>query len=200
RAIGDTSGKAFRAGKEIKAPPPAARRPANSLTFRPTAGVTRVVNERFIDWQAKKHPGLRTELARGIESGELQGYFRDILDGYGYQANNIADVSSAYYISLWRIVHGADPTPRQIASVRRQMRSFMVDDVRLTALPDAQKQEICETFALHTALALQGYEKLMESRDTDLLENFRRGLQATLAPQGPDLVEMEISDAGFVSH
>jgi len=198
RAIGDASGKASRAGKE-RTPHPPATRSVNALTFRATASVTRVVNKRFIDWQAKNHPELRAELARGIKSGELQSYFRDILEGYGYQANNIADVSSAYYISLWRIVHGADPTPRQIAGVRRQMRSFMVDDIRLTALPDEQKQEICETFALHTALALQGYKQLVESGDTGLLGNFRRGLQSALAPQGPELAEMEISDAGFVS-
>lgn len=199
RAIGEASGRAFRAGKKRTSQPPKATRQANSLTFRAKASVTRVVNKRFIDWQSKNHPELRPELARGIKSGELQGYFRHILDGYGYQANNIADVSSAYYISLWRIVHGTDPTPRQIAGVRRQTRSFMAEDRRLTGLPDEQKQEICETFALHTALALQGYKQLVESGDADLLRNFRRGLQATLAPQGPDLMEMEISDAGFAT-
>ncbi len=200
RSIGSTSGKAFRAGREdadeiAKAEAP----PRGSLTFRSATTVTRVVNQRFIDWQAERHPELRAQIAEEIGSGELQRYFQDILSRYGYARDNLADVSAAYYISLWRIVHGRALTPRQVAGVRRQMRGFMAREPRLTTLPDAQKQEICETFALHTALALQGYDQLVRSHDVQTLADFRRGLQAKLAPQGPDLAQMQVSDEGFVS-
>lgn len=197
RAIGSTTGKAFRArGRdEAKAKQPA----RGTLVFKSTPAVTRMVNRRFIDWQSQKHPQLRAELAKGIESGDLQRYFRNILAGYGYARDNLADCSAAYYISLWKIMHGRDLTPQQIAGVRRQVRTFMAQNSRLMQLPDAQKQEICETFALHTALALQGYEQLVRDRDTSTLANFRRGLQAKLAPQGPDLASMSVTDEGFVS-
>lgn len=197
RTIGNTSGKAFRSRDRVEKPAPAKPVPG-SLTFKSSPAVTRLVNRRFVDWQSEKHPQLRAELAKGIESGELQGYFGDILRRYGYRRDNLADVSAAYYVSLWRIVHGRELTDRQIAGVRRQMRSFMADEPRLMQLPDAQKQEICETFALHTSLALQGYEQLLRSGDRATLANFRRGLQAKLAPQGPDLASMAVSERGFV--
>lgn len=202
RAIGSTSGKAFRAGRDDAGEAPKAKAeapPRGSLSFRSAAGVTRVVNQRFIDWQSERHPELRAQLAEGIESGDLQRYFQDILSRYGYARDNLADVSAAYYISLWRIVHGREPTPRQVAGVRRQLRGFMSREPRLMQLADAQKQEICETFALHTALALQGYDQLVDSHDARTLASFRRGLQAKLAPQGPDLARMQLSDEGFVS-
>jgi hypothetical protein len=197
RAIGSTSGKAFRERErhEAKAAEPA----RGTLVFKSTPAVTRMVNRRFIEWQSERHPQLRAELAKGIESGGLQQYFRDILARYGYSRDNLADVSAAYYISLWKIMHGRDVTPQQIAGVRRQVRNFMAQDPRLMQLPDAQKQEICETFALHTALALQGYEQLVRDGDTSTLINFRRGLQAKLAPQGPDLASLSVTGEGFVS-
>jgi hypothetical protein len=200
RTIGSTSGKAFRAGDDDadEAPKAKAEPPRGSLSFRSVAGITRVVNQRFVDWQSERHPELRAQLAEGIESGDLQRYFRDILSRYGYARDNLADVSAAYYLSLWRIMHGRDPTPRQVAGVRRQLRGFMAREPRLMQLPDAQKQEICETFALHTALALQGYDQLVESHDARTLASFRQGLQAKLAPQGPDLAQMQLSDEGFV--
>jgi hypothetical protein len=196
RAIGSTSGKAFRARERHEAKAEPAR---GTLVFTSTPAVTRMVNRRFVDWQSERHPQLRAELAKGIEDGDLQQYFRNILARYGYSRDNLADVSAAYYVSLWKIMHGRDLTPQQIAGVRRQMRAFMAQDSRLMQLPDAQKQEICETFALHTALALQGYEQLVRARDTSTLTNFRRGLQAKLAPQGPDLASITVTNEGFVS-
>jgi hypothetical protein len=199
RSIGTTSGKAFRATTAPQRKPATPAPVKGSLRFDSSPAVTRVVNERFVAWQAEKHPQLRAQLAEGIGSGELQRYFQGILSRYGYARDNLADVSAAYYISLWRIVHGRELTPRQVAGVRRQMRGFMAREPRLMQLPDAQKQEICETFALHTALALQGYEQLVQRHDARTLADFRRGLQAKLAPQGPDLAQMQVSDAGFVS-
>lgn len=199
RSIGRTSEKASRAARRPQAKPKPPAPVRGSLTFRSTPAVTRTVNQRFIEWQASKHPTLRAQLAQGINSGELQSYFAGILRRYGYDADNLADVSSGYYLSLWKIVHGREPTARQIAGVRRQTRQAMTHDSALMQLSDAAKQEICETFALHTALALQGYEQLVRRGDTRTLANFRNGLQATLAPQGPNLAALMLSDDGFIA-
>lgn len=196
RAIGSTSAKAFSGRAEKNA---AAQAPRGKLDFKSSPAVTATVNRRFVEWQSRQHPELRAELAEGIENGDLQRYFRGVLDRYGYARDNLADVSAAYYISLWKIIHGRDLSAEQIAGVRRQMRGFMVRDAQLMRLPDAQKQEICETFALHTSLALQGYEQLVRSRDDRTLAAFRRGLQAKLAPQGPDLAAVAVTNQGFVA-
>lgn len=198
RALGTASGKAFTpasgsaSGKPRELP---VRR--GSLAFRSSPQVTHVVNARFAAWQARNHPELRAELAAGIARGTLQAYFRGILDRYGYDPRNLADVASAYYISLWRIASGGSVRVQQAHAVRRQMRAAMARDARMMSLPDAEKQEIAETFGLHTALALQGYQQLQRSGDRDTLRAFRRGLQANLAPQGPDLRSLALSDGGF---
>jgi hypothetical protein len=198
RAIGESSDRASRAARRPQVQPPQPPM-KGSIAFRSTPTVTEIVNQRFITWQSRNHPALRAQIVEEIQSGALQAYFAGILHRYGYAANNLADVSSAYYISLWRIIHGRDPTTRQVVAVQRQTRESMTQDRSLMALSDAAKQEICETFALHAALALQGYEQLARNGDTKTLANFRRGLQATLAPQGPDLAAMAISEHGFVT-
>lgn len=175
-----------------------AARPA-ALRYVPASKVTALVNQRFIAWQSSKHPELREQLAKGISSGELQDYFRRLVAARGFSSTDLADVSAVYYISLWQVLHGREVSARQAAGVRRQIRDAMAREPRLTSLPDARQQEIAETFALHTALALRGYEQLVRDRNTALLRDFRSGLQRKLVPQGPDLMALAISDQGFVA-
>lgn len=198
RSIGMAGQRAFAKGTghaPAAAPAPASR--AADLRYVPSAKVTRIVNQRFIDWQSAKHPQLRAQLAKGINSGELQGYFRNLVTRRGFSPTDLADVSTVYYISLWQVLHGREVTARQAAGVRRQMREAMARDPRLTSLPDAQQQEIAETFGLHTALALQGYQQIVRSGNAALLRDFRSGLQNKLVPQGPDLMSLDITDQGF---
>ena len=176
--------------------PPA--RPA-ALRYVPAAEVSALVNQRFIDWQSSTRPELRAQLTKGIRSGELQGYFRQLITRRGFLPNDLADVSAVYYISLWQVLHGREVSARQAAGVRRQIRDAMALEPRLTSLPDARQQEIAETFALHTALALRGYEQLVRDKNTALLRDFRTGLQRKLVPQGPDLMGLAVSDEGFVA-
>lgn len=197
RSIGLAGKRAFveKPAGTSRTPAPAPR--AADLRYVPTSKVTDLVNRRFIDWQAAKRPQLRTRLAEGINSGELQRYFRGLVTRHGFSSTDLADVSTVYYISLWQVLHGREVSVAQAASVRRQMRDAMARDSRLTSLSDAQQQEIAETFALHTALALQGYEQLVRSGNAALLRDFRSGLQRKLVPQGPDLASLTITDQGF---
>ncbi|MDO5759123.1 MAG: hypothetical protein Q4P24_16995 [Rhodobacterales bacterium] len=196
RAIGVTSGRAFQnTNKDLPVPSEPVRR---SLTFESTSAVTEMVNRRVAAWQSKDHPDMHAEILEDIQSERLQRYFADILHQYHYDSANLADVSAAYYISLWRIIHGRDLTPRQILRIRDQMRAFMAGDAEVMHLSNSEKQEISETFALHSALVLQGYEYLLQAGDMQTLALFRQGLQENLAPQGPDIFALDVSDEGFV--
>ena len=197
RTIGIASGRAFHDSEE-RAPEPTVP-VTGSLIFRSTQSITQLVNRRVAAWQSEDHPEMLAEIEEEIASGALQRYFGDLLHQYRFDSANLADVSAAYYISLWRIIHGRDLTPRQVLGVRDQMRAFMAEDADLMQLPDAQKQEISETFALHSALVLQGYEQLLEAGDTWTLALFREGLQTNLAPQGPDILALDVSEEGFVA-
>jgi hypothetical protein len=200
RSIGMAGQRAFAKGKGTTRAPNASLPPSRAADLRyvPSPKVTGIVNQRFIDWQSAKRPQMRAQLAKGINSGELQGYFRNLVTQRGFSPTDLADVSTVYYISLWQVLHGREVTARQAAGVRRQMREAMGRDPRLTSLPDAQQQEIAETFALHTALALQGYQQLLRSGNAALLRDFRSGLQRKLVPQGPDLMSLHVTDEGFV--
>lgn len=197
RAIGVTSGRAFQNNEE-GAPEPTVP-VTGSLTFKSTPAVTQMVNRRVAAWLSEDHPEMLAETEEDVRSGRLQGYFADILSQYQYDSANLADVSAAYYISLWRIIHGRDLTPRQVLGVRDQMRAFMAEDADVMQLSDAEKQEISETFTLHSALVLQGYEQLLQDGDTRTLALFRQGLQTNLAPQGPDILALDVSEDGFVA-
>ena len=197
RRIGIQTEKAFQ--DDEKSTPEATVRLTGSLTFKSLPSVTKVVNDRFAAWQSEDHPEMLAEIEAEIASGALQHHFGKILNKYQLESDNLADVSAAYYISLWRIIHGRDLTPRQVFGVRDQMRSFMAEDSELMQLPDADKQEISETFILHSAVALQGYDQLLEANDTRTLALFREWLQTNLGPQGLDILALEVSDNGFVS-
>ena len=197
RRIGIQSERAFH--NEEKSTPDDTVSVTGSLTFKSLPSVTKVVNDRFAAWQSKNNPEMLAEIEAEIASGTLQHYFGEILNKYQIESDNLADVSAAYYITLWKIIHGRDLTLRQVSGVRDQMRSFMAEDAELMQLPDADKQEISETFILHSAVALQGYDQLVEANDTQTLALYRDWLQTNLAPQGPDMIALEISDEGFVS-
>ncbi|MDO5758268.1 MAG: hypothetical protein Q4P24_12310 [Rhodobacterales bacterium] len=194
RAIGVTGERAFHTTEEDPTSEPV----TGSLNFTSTPAVTEMVNRRIALWQSEDHPAMRTDIEEDIQSGRLQRYFADILHQYHYDSSNLADISTAFCISLWKIIHGRDMTPRQILSVRDQMRAFMVEDAELMQLSDSEKQGIGETFMLHSALALQGYEHRLQVRDTKALALFRKGLQINLAPQGPDISTLEVSNEGFL--
>jgi len=199
---GDTSsgtGGEAEAASERAEPDPAPALPAEgSLTFEPVPEVSDLVTRRFVDELSKDHPQLRAQVEEEFQSGALQDHFGELLDRYGYEHDHLADVAAAYYISLWRIAHGRDVTAGQIAGVRRQMRGLLADEPGVMRLSDAQKQEIAEIFALSASLSLQGYEQIVRSGDTETLASFRRGVQATYAPQGPDLAALSLTDDGFV--
>lgn len=197
RRIGIESARAFQDDTKDTTEPTVSV--TGSLSFKSTPSVTQVVNHRFAAWQSEDHPEMLAEIEGEIASGALQAYFGDVLNQYRLESNNLADVTAAYYISLWRIIHGRDPTSRQVLGVRDQLRTFMAEDAELMRLPDAEKQEISETFILHSAVALQGYEQLLETKDTQTLALFREWVQANLAPQGPEILALEISDHGFVT-
>lgn len=199
RSIGTAGKRAFvdkATPAATKSSPPAQ---AAALRYAPTAKVSELVNQRFIDWQSANRPQQRAQIAEGIRSGTLQQYFRELVANRGFSPDDLADVSSVYYISLWQVLHGREVTPRQAAGVRRQIREAMAREPRLTSLPDPQQQEIAETFALHTALALRGYQQLVRDGNIALLRDFRSGLQRKLVPQGPDLMALTVSDQGFVA-
>ncbi|WP_191059991.1 DUF6683 family protein [Geminicoccus harenae] len=191
------TGSEQRATIERAEPDPAHAIPEGSLTFEAVPGVSDLVIRRFVDELSKDHPQLRAQVEEEFRSGALQDYFSELLDRYGYEADHLADVSAAYYLSLWKIAHGRELTPGQIAGVRRQMRALLAEEPDLMRLSDAQKQEISEIFALSASLSLQGYEQLVRSGDEETLANFRRGVQATYAPQGPDLTALSVTDDGF---
>lgn len=199
RTLGEDNGGATPAGDEKsdtdKAP---SLSPKGSLTFERNEEIVKRVTQRFIEEQSADHPELEEQIRVDFESGDLQDYFATLLSRYGYDGNNLADVSAAYYMALWTVVQGREPNARQIDGAQKQVRAYMAQDKSLLELSSARKQEICETFALSAALFLQGYEQLKNSGDRETLANFRRGLQLTYAPNGPDLSAMALTDEGFV--
>ncbi len=199
RAIGATSKTAF---SKTTADDASTDEPPSSeiFAFDRSEAITTLVNRHYAEWRSSKHPELHDQILAEFESGQYQDYFNDILDKHDFDRDNLVDVTAIFYMSLWKIVHGQELTDQQIAGVRRQILASMARDARLTGLSDVEKQEIAETFALHTALALKGYDMLVRNGDTARLASFRADLQRTMVPAGgPDLKYLAVNDQGFVS-
>jgi hypothetical protein len=200
RKIGETTRKSF-ASTAARKPSASVARQASTddvTRFKITPEVTRIVNKRFVAFITRGQPQVRRAIEERVASGEYQQKFRRLLSTHGLSAHSLADVSAMYYVALWEVVNGRKVAPAQVAAIRRQLRSAMSSEPRITKLPDAQKQEIAETYALHVASALDAYE-VMVARGDKRIGRYREGVQRNLLPDGPNMSRMTVTAGGFAT-
>lgn len=197
RAIGSTGKEAF--SKPAADDKPADEPPSSeTFAFDRSDAVTKLVNQHFAESKSRNHPELREQIREEVESGQYQDYFDDLLDEHDFDRDDLADVIAAFYMSLWKIMHGQELTDRQIAGVRRQLLALMAKDARLTGLSDVEKQEMAEQLAYSTMIAGAAYQQLKRSGDTAQLAALREGVRRNVLASGVDLRRTELTNGGLV--
>lgn len=173
--------------------------PVDATRFESSAQVSAMVDRRFVDVVAGDDPQRRAAVADKVAAGDYQQQFEQRMERLGFSDHDLADVAAAHYVALWEVIQGEKLSAGQARAVRDQMRASMRREPRITGLPDRQKQEIAETFILHTAAAVDAYRELKRRGDPAQLARFRQGIQRNLLPEGPDMSEVKVTAAGFVS-
>lgn len=84
-------------------------------------------------------------------------------------ANDLVDVTATHYSALWELLHGRKLTPNQVTSIRNQLRQTLRDEPELATMNGADRQEIAETFMLHSVVLVDAYRAVQSSGDRKLL-------------------------------
>ncbi|WP_222564087.1 DUF6683 family protein [Novilysobacter antarcticus] len=201
RALSKSSTKAIESSA-ASAPPVEAKKVPFNPRFSSDPEVSKLVDRRFARYLASDQPDVEEAEAmvmRDLEAGHYRSDFKKILASNGLASNDLIDVTAAHYAGLWEVVRGSPLTRAQVTSIRDQLRKAMRDNPELAEMDDADRQEIAETFMLHTAAALGGYRTLQSRGDQKLLSQYREGVQRNMLPDGPDLKSLSVDSGGFTS-
>lgn len=199
RALSKSSKKAVSAQASPEAAKPAVAKAPFNPHFKTDPKVSRLVNQRFAHFLGADDPAALAEVMQELESGKYRDEFRQRLDAYGLVQNDLVDVTAAHYAAIWELVHDRALKPSEVVAIRDQLKQTLRDQPELAAMDDADRQEIAETFMLHTAVAMDGYRTVQSSGDRKLLAQYRAGVQRNLLPDGPDLQSLDVGPGGFTS-
>src|SRR5690606_14028798 len=182
RTLSKSSNKAISGEATAKPEPAASAKPFNPR-FETDPQVSQLVNQRFARYLAGDDPTAATQVMRELESGKYRDEFKQVLAADGLAANDLVDVTAAHYSAVWELIQGRKLQPTQVKSIRNQLRQTMQSQPELTEMDEADRQEIAETFMLHTAVAMDGYRTIQSSGNSRMLAQYRAGLQQQLMPE-----------------
>lgn len=117
---------------------------------------------------------------------------------YGLRLDDAADAAAVYLVAAWLGTHGSDgnPTPAQMAGVRRQVAQAMTTNPAALRATDATKQERADAAILQAAVigaAVSGAQGNAVS-----LARIRSTVAAgTRSITGLNLFSLELSDIGL---
>ena len=194
--MGDVILKQGRPAQHGSAPASAANLAA--LQFQPSSAVSTAVLDRI----ARQFGGRQPDSYRQalLREGML-AKFDALLQQYGYDSHNVADAFTAYLVLSWEVVNNGSATQNRagIDAVRRHMQQALARDARFVAMPDAQKQEMAETFAYLAMIASSTRSALQRKGDPMGLAKLQDGVNGTARKMGVDLRNVKLTSQGFVA-
>jgi len=179
-----------------KAPPPTSD--ASAARFQSSSRVRDRVVQRFVALLDQSDGLEREQIRAFLESGSLKRDFDAVLDKFGFDKHNLADVVSAYYIGMWEVGNGRYMSDQQAKAVRNALAPALVRDTNLRTLSQVQKQEAAETYTLLVMLAILNQQVLDKQGQASAAKVFREGVYKGVLRQGVDLRRLDVGSNGFV--
>lgn len=149
---------------------------------------------------AQAQPERRAEIQQTWLHFQPVAGFNNVLMQHGYSPNNLADVSAAYWILCWQVVHGTpDPPAATIRAVDEQLRRSLLTNEVLARLRNDEKQQLAELMAYEAVLGISATRGPEARSHATVLESVRANV-ATQFQQlaGLDLHRLELTPSGFV--
>lgn len=170
-----------------------------ALQFQPSSQVSQAVLDRI----AKQFGGRQPDTYRQalVRDGVLDK-FDALLRQYGYNSHNVADAFTAYLVLSWEVVNNqgdAAQNRQGIDAVRRNMQRALAGNPRFAAMPDAQKQEMAETFGYLAMIATSTRHQLERKGDQMGLARLQDGVNNTAQKMGVNLRTVTMTPQGFVA-
>ena len=170
-----------------------------ALQFQSSPAVSQSVLDRI----ARQFGGRQPDSYRQalVREGML-AKFDALLTQYGYSSHDVADAFTAYLVLSWEVVNGGGsigPNRAGIDAVRRNMRQALARNPRFVAMPDAQKQEMAETFGYLAMIAASTRNEFQRKGDQMSLARLQEGVNHTAQKMGVDLRTIKLTSQGFVA-
>lgn len=174
----------------------------DALEFDASSRVERATRQKLLDslLSSSSDPKVQASLRQSIESNAIWDSFDDVLGNFGYSSDNLADVTTAYYVMTWEVVNDEDATlhPSGIRAAHQTIEAAMAARPELQSLSDAEKQEACEIMAYMATVAGAAKNELRDSGDTLRLAQLQDTVRQSVLKQGVDLRKLQLTDQGFV--
>ncbi|MGO4702962.1 DUF6683 family protein [Dyella sp. 2RAB6] len=169
-----------------------------ALQFQSSSEVSQAVLDRI----ARQFGGRQPDSYRQalVREGML-AKFNAMLQQYGYSNHNVADAFTAYLAMSWEVVNNRSIGQNRagIDAVRHNLQQALARNPRFVAMPDAQKQEMAETFGYLAMIASSTRNELQRKSDPASLAKLQDGVNGTAQKMGVDLRAIKLTPQGFVA-
>ena len=175
-------------------------RPQLVLQVNRDPRVTEQVRQHLLQQLLSSHPEQAPQLRAALRLDWLQGFSQVFGEPYGLDANNLADVLTAYTLSLWAMVNRQPRvSPAAVLQVRTLMRQALAEQPQLQQLPRQERQRMADTLVYSaTLLSVQRWWWLTHQQDATLAAAAQHYHQMALENLQLDLTALTLTERGLV--
>jgi hypothetical protein len=183
---GSNAAKRFKAGGTLSdAPMPYATSPASQQ-----AGL-----RAYIARIRSRDPKLAGEVERAFAGGDVHQRFVQTARTNGLNANDTADVMTAFLLAGYEIITGHEPTGAETRGVRRQVAGQLLDVAELRN--PAARTEFSEELKIQFLVLASGY---LNARSDSERAQYRKGVSEFYRrATGQDIGHLRLTATGFSS-
>lgn len=182
-------------GRNISAGPQTAR-----LSYPPSLARRRANLAQFVEKSRAADPAGAAKMAQLFASTDVIGMIdKRMRTTYGMRADNVADAYAVWWTGAWIGAQGRsdDPTPGQMAIVRRQAANAIGSVPEFAGATDATKQQFAEALLVQAALIGESVDRYKS--DPAMLAKVKAAIKQGARRSRVDLDAMRLTENGFVA-
>ncbi len=181
---------------------PSNRLPANGatqgaidLSYQPSAAVKQQVERNYLDRIRRNNPAAADQIAAQLRRYNYQEIYANLVQSYGLSSNNVADISTAYWVLNWVIANQSATDPSRQAVMAERDRTAVTLS-KLSSLRNPQtRQQVGEEIKLLFVTLHAGWQS---ARREGQLSQYSDGVRAVFRQQnGADLRQIVLTKDGF---
>ena len=176
-------------------------RPQLALQIHRDPRVTEQVRQDLLQQLLADQAGQAPKLRAAWQLDWLQGFAQVFGEPYGLEVDNLADVLTAYTVSLWALVNQQPQVERvAVQHVRDRMRQALIEQPPLQQLTRPERQRMADTLVYSaTLLAVQQAWWRAHQQDATLAAAAEHYHQMALTNLQLDLTALALTDHGLVA-
>lgn len=168
------------------------------LRYRASDGISATLRQQLAQRLCALEPAQASEVRRALASDWLWQSFDRTLAEYGYSGRNLADVMSAYYVSGWEVVNGAQVPPRFFHAAHSRIAWSLRRSPEIMFMTGIEKQRAAEALGILTSAMRSGAEDLSRQGDRVRLAALQDLVYRSFLQQGVDFRQLTLDRTGFV--